>query len=255
MHFYFRMILYDYNGRRLTKPELLSPSPYRKMTYRGIPYKEGYYNPRNYSLRAKFKLSRNFKDYSRQSSTNSTNQVNKMPTIYLSESKLRRWMKANETGSNVRSPYGENRVNSTASSVVALSPVTPSTPGTLSLFTPSPPCTPHPFFFPLSSLALKPIKFLRDKATQASRETFISRPSMSITSDSSVMNNESSTAKSSAQPSVLNIPMSVIEAGSDNEGWEVRQQGKKLASKYFKLNKSMSYPGDVKLNEASTSFK
>ena len=39
-----RMILFDYNGRRLTKPELLSPQSQRKMTYLGIQYKVGHFS-------------------------------------------------------------------------------------------------------------------------------------------------------------------------------------------------------------------
>ncbi|KAF2350431.1 hypothetical protein FHG87_018813 [Trinorchestia longiramus] len=125
-----RMILYDYNGRRLTKPELQRPNPVRKLTYHGIPYQEGYYNPASYCYRTSSIRT----DNSGAVHGNCTN--GKPPTIYLSENKWRRWFASLSSTSSPDSPkskYPFTQATSPGTSDIYLTSSTPQSESSFSV--------------------------------------------------------------------------------------------------------------------------
>ncbi|XP_047739283.1 sialidase-like [Hyalella azteca] len=152
-----RMILYDYNGRRLTKPELLTPNPHRKMTYHGIPYTEGYYNPSSYCIRVS-SLARS--DSSLTTSTRANGAGEKIPTIYLSEGKWRRWLGSISSAGTPDSPESRSSFSQGAS------PTSPEI-----YLTPSTPTSERANSLPSVNFPLKPIALWRNRSASASPET------------------------------------------------------------------------------------
>lgn len=153
-----RMILFDYNGRRLSKPELLTPSPNRKVTLHGIPYHDSFYSPSNYKYRSSLTASPS------TASCRSSAVSDKHPTIYLSEHKWRRWLSS--LSSSAASPVTPETKLSFVQANQPVSPdifLTPSTPPTESQQ-----LTMSPFSF-------KPIVLWKNFSSSASSDGLTSR--------------------------------------------------------------------------------